>query len=219
MAKGIVQCRFCETRTHNPDRICAICEMKGMRPEPVEKEEAIVPGYKEKKCGCGVMFKPSGPRTLRCDACRAKKPTKKLSAKETPHEDAVSGLINMGYKKRQTVVAVKAAEEKGLVEVEAIFKDALVSLSGEHPTEPPVKQVRGGVTARKKNKPPKYITPKPSGNGDIGPITLDFTQYPLLHRKLIEEAEKDFRPPELEALYLLNNTFERMERTLQEAAN
>lgn len=57
----------------------------------------------------------------------------------------------------------------------------------------------------------------PSDNGGTYLIPLDFTQYPLLHEKLIKEAEKDFRPPELEALFLLNNTFESIELALEKA--
>lgn len=81
--------------------------------------------------------------------------------------------------------------------------------------KPPKKTEAGGLPAVKERPMPKVTPP---GNDDKYDLPLDFSQYPLLHQKLIKEAEKDFRPPELEALYLLNNTFESMERKLAEAA-
>lgn len=181
MPKKTYKCA-CGLPTFNDDGICLICHVKDgdaikvsetEKTEQPEKEETVKDS-KEKKCGCGEMFKPTSNRQIRCKTCREKgKPSKKSAptvAKKPKRKSYVPGL--------------------GVA--------------------PP---------AGKKIQAAKQVLARMPLDSTIGPITLDFTQYPLLYKKLIEEAEKDFRPTDLEVMYLLSNTFASMEKTLEAEAD
>lgn len=64
-----------------------------------------------------------------------------------------------------------------------------------------------------KDNPSPVIAREPkqsNGNGKYI-ITVDFSRYPNLHQSLVSEAEKEFRTPEHQLMYMLNNTLSKME--------
>lgn len=71
-------------------------------------------------------------------------------------------------------------------------------------------QTEGPGKPRREARARTKAQPRPAGNGNIV-FTVNFSRYPKLHERLTALATEQYRTPEMQLLFMLNQEFERIE--------